>query len=104
MPTNTPDTKIESVVRQTLARIDELRRFARRAEDMAGRWLTGDGDLVIERDVVVKRRWRASKVVHTEYVLNEHEREAFVGWVTMRGREATIEADALAATIADERP
>lgn len=89
----------ETDLRDKLARIDALRRDAQIAEQMHSHWMGHNGELVTVTSVIVRRRWRGEKTVHTEIVMTTDEREIFRDFLVQRKRRKTEEANALAATL-----
>jgi hypothetical protein len=89
----------EQQLREQLKRVDDLRHRAQVAEDMHTYWLGHEGELAVESDVTVTRRWRVNKRVHTAYVMNREERHLFLDWTVQRARDLRAEADGIAATL-----
>jgi len=94
-----PDST-EVNLRKTLAQIDDLRKRASIAEKMHTNWMYHDGELAVDQTTTVKRRWRSSKTVHSEWVMDVEERELFRDFLVQRRRDLSQAADALAATLA----
>jgi len=91
-------------LRKRLAQIDDLRKRAALAEKMHTNWMYHDGELAVDQTTTVKRRWRSTKTVHSEWVMDREERELFRDFLVQRRRELSEKADALTATLATPSP
>ncbi|MDH4572448.1 hypothetical protein [Salinicola acroporae] len=90
----------ERQIREKLETIDRLRADADTCRRMATGWLGMDFELVAVTPVVVKRRFRHSKVVSQEITMDAAERGIFRDWLAERAGRMDLEADKLAGSLA----
>lgn len=90
----------EDDARKTIAKIDDLRQQARAAENMHTHWMGHNGELAIEHDITVKRRWRSDKTIHSEYVMTVAERDLFRTWLAFRASQLRADAGELSQSLA----
>lgn len=89
----------EATVRDVITKIDALRKKADVAERMHTWWTIFDDHLAVEWPVTVRRRWRKDMRLHSEYVMNDDEIDAFRSFLVARASKARNEADNLAAAL-----
>ena len=90
----------ETQLRNTIAKIDKLRQEARAASRLTSYWSGGDDGFNFEKDIVIKRVWRASKRERAIYELSGEEASLLCEWLTKRSDELIAEADELSKTLA----
>lgn len=85
----------EQAIRAKLAEINRLRAEAQLCDRMHTHGMYSDNELVEIQPVIVRRRWRTDKKLHSERVMTSSERDLFRSWLSSRRTQLDAKVEVL---------